>query len=91
MCAAALNPNPEVITELLKAGAKVDDRTEEGTTPLMFAAWNNPNPDIITTLLRARANAKLKSSEGKTALDYAEENEKLKGTDAYLELKKATF
>jgi hypothetical protein len=33
----------------------------------------------------------LKSNEGKTAFDYAEENAKVKGTDAYLELKKATF
>jgi ankyrin repeat protein len=57
----------------------------------MLPAHNNPNRDVITALLKAGANPKLKSDEGKTAFDYAEKNEKAKGTDAYWELKKATF
>ena len=65
--------------------------TDEGLTALMAAAWNSPSPEVITVLLQAGANANRKDREGKTALDYAEMNGKVKGTDAYLELKKATF
>ena len=87
MVAAWFNPNPEVITTLLKAGADINARDKDGGTPLMVAAWFNPNPEVITTLLKAGADAKAKDSEGKTAFDRAQNNEKLKGTDAYWKLK----
>ena len=91
MLAAWDNLNPEVITILLKAGAKADNRDKNGVTALMTAAKNNQNPEIIKVLLKAGANPKLKSIAGKTAFDYAEENEKVKGTQTYLELKKVTL
>jgi len=65
-------------------------RTDEGMTPLMDAAMNNHNPEVITTLLKAGADAKAKDSAGKTAFDYAQNNEKLKGTDAYRKLQEAS-
>jgi hypothetical protein len=54
----------------------------------MYAAFRNSHPQVIMVLLKEGANPKLKSNEGKAAFDYAEENMDLKGTDAYLELKK---
>ncbi len=57
----------------------------------MWAACANPNPNVIVALLKEGANAKLKSHDGMTAYDYAQMNSKVKGTDAYLELKKAAF
>ena len=56
----------------------------------MWAAAQNSNAGIITLLLKAGANPKSKSNVGKAACDYVEKNEKVKGTDAYLELQKAT-
>ncbi len=91
MFAAEGNPNPDVISTLLKAGAGIDSTISDGRTALMLAAQFNQNPEIVTALLRAGANGKLKSKAGKTAYDYAEENEKLKGTMQYLELKEAQF
>ena len=44
MWAAMSNPNPAIITTLLENGAKVDDRNNDGLTPLMWAAMGNPNP-----------------------------------------------
>jgi ankyrin repeat protein len=52
----------------------------------MWAAMANRNPDVIMALLRAGANPKIKSNEGQTACDYAVYNNRLRGSDAYLEL-----
>jgi ankyrin repeat protein len=89
MAAAHSNPNPEVISVLLKAGADINARDSAGGTALMKAALSNPNPEVISVLLKAGADAKLMNAHGKTAFDYAQENEKLKGTDAYLQLEGA--
>lgn len=80
--AAGYNPNPEVITTLLKAGAEINARDRyNNLSPLMYAAWLNHNPEVITTLLNAGADAKAKSSAGKTAFDFAQYNLRLIGTD----------
>jgi ankyrin repeat protein len=42
MWAASNNGNPEVIAALLKGGARLDDRDENGLTALMHAARDNP-------------------------------------------------
>jgi ankyrin repeat protein len=90
MSAARFNTNPKVITTLLKAGAKIDDRDQGGMTPLMWAAKCTTTPAVITVLLKAGADVKVQSNEGKTALDYARENGKLVGTDAFKALEKAS-
>jgi len=82
MWAAEENPNPEVFTTLLKAGADIEARDNGGGTALMVAAGRNPNPEVITALLKAGADAKAKNKAGQTALDSAKYNENLKGTDA---------
>src|SRR5271157_3690374 len=50
MNAARSNPNPEVITALLKAGADLKTQSNEGFTALMYAARKNQNPEVIATL-----------------------------------------
>jgi ankyrin repeat protein len=62
---------------------------EGGLTPLMNAARYNDGPEVIEVLLDAGADGKLKSNEGKTAFDYAEENPRVKDSEAYSLLKKA--
>jgi ankyrin repeat protein len=89
--AAWHNPNPDVITTLLRAGADIEARDlVYGGTALQWAAGWNPNPEVITTLLSAGADGKAKSNEGKTAFDYAQYNEKLKGTAALRQLQEAS-
>jgi len=68
MLAAEDNPNPDVITTLLEAGAEIEARDEIDRTALMFAAEDNPNPDMITTLLRAGAEIEARDDFGYTAL-----------------------
>lgn len=87
--AAWNNGNPEVITALLNAKAEKDARSITGLTPLHLAAKNNENPDVIIVLLKGGANGKIKDGEEKTPFDYAQENESVKGTDAYWQLKDA--
>jgi ankyrin repeat protein len=90
MWAAGRNPNPEVITTLLKAGAELEARNKFGATALMYAAADNQNPEVISSLLEAGSDAKAKDNTGKAAFDYAQNNPRLKGTDAYRQLQKAS-
>src|SRR5208337_3188941 len=53
MFAAENNPNPDVITTLLKAGADIKARDKEGSTVLMDASQTQKNPAVISTLLNA--------------------------------------
>ncbi len=69
--AAVSNPNPEVITALLGAGADVNARDKDGMTPLMFAAVHNPNPEVASTLLAAGADVNARDKDGMTALMFA--------------------
>ena len=57
----------------------------------MAAAMSNENPEVIMTLLKAGAEAKAKDNNGFTAFDYAQEDERLKGTDAYQMLNDAQY
>jgi hypothetical protein len=90
MLAAIDNPDAEVITTLLEAGADINAHDKNGMTPLMYAARFNFNPDVLTTLIKAGADAKAKDNGGMMAFDYAENNAKLKGTDAYQQLEEAS-
>jgi len=73
MRAAVNNPNPAVITVLLKAGADIKARDEQfGLTPLLWAASGTDNPEVVTTLLKAGADIKARATvNGFTALMYA--------------------
>jgi ankyrin repeat protein len=66
--AAQYNPDPEVITVLLKAGAGVKEMDTLQETPLMLAAKYNQNPEVIAILLKGGANAKARNIVGWTPL-----------------------
>jgi ankyrin repeat protein len=55
----------------------------------MIAILHHQNPETLSMLLKAGANGRLKSDEGKTAFDYAQQDEDLKGSDAYRQLLEA--
>jgi len=71
MHAAAGNTNPELITLLLKSGARLTDRDAYGQTSLMLAAWNNPNPEVVCALLAAGARVNDRNHEGMSPLMLA--------------------
>lgn len=56
----------------------------------MYAANGGNAEVLVLILLKAGADAKAKDSTNKTALDYARANAKLKDTDAYRQLEKAS-
>ena len=84
------NPNPDVITTLVKSGAMLDSQDASGRTALMWAAVANRNPGVIVALLKTGADPKIRSNEGQTAFNYATYNMRLKGSDAYRELSELT-
>ncbi len=59
---------------LVKAGAAIEARDDDGWTPLLFAARFSREPRIVSTLLDAGADGRAVSNDGKTALDYARQN-----------------
>ena len=89
MLAAASNPDEQVISALVAAGAGVNARGPRGWTALMMAAYDNPNPEVVAALLMAGADGKMRSEAGRTAYDYAEDNEKVVGSPAYALLRKS--
>ena len=90
--AARYNDSPAIITVLIDAGADVDAREDVYSwTSLHLAAWANGNPAIVEALLDAGADATVRGQEGNTSWDLAQENEALRGTDAYRRLNDARF
>lgn len=69
--AASYNPDPKVITVLLKAGASLSEVDKEGSTVLMDCAAENTNPDVAALILKDGANIKDQDHNGMTALMWA--------------------
>jgi len=84
MLAAAFNPNPEVITILINAGADIQAQSGDGFTALMCAAANNKNPEMITILINAGADIQAQSGDGFTALMCAVNNQNPEGITTLL-------
>ena len=82
---------PENLKVLLDAGADVNARDWRAVwTALMWAAVNG-TAKTVKVLLDAGVDASVKSNDGKTAWDLAQDNEQLKGTDAYWKLNDLRF
>ena len=89
---AAQGETPAFVSDLVKAGAKVNARDERGGwTPLHLAAWFGKTPAVVAALLSAGADPAAKDKKGKTPWDYAEQNAALKDTAPYWRLKKERF
>ena len=71
---AESNSNPAVIELLVQAGADVNERTRDGTTPLHAAAGGNSNPAVIELLVRLGADVNALDKAGNTPLHYAARN-----------------
>ena len=89
--AAAFNGSPTVIAALIGAGAQVNAQDSYGNTPLHSAARYSTSPAVIMTLLEAGATAAAQNGESKTPWDLAQDNEALRGTDAWWLLNDARF
>ena len=80
---------------LLEAGADLETQAEDGDTPLhRVAAYTHSYDDgdvveAVMVLLANGANPLARNGVGKTPWDLAQDNEKLKGSDAYMWLKAA--
>ena len=81
----------DTVSECLNAGADVNARNEDGTTPLHKAAQGSRNPAFVTALLDAGADGTAVDRGGKTPFDLAKNNEALAGADAYWALNDARF
>ena len=67
---ASTGAHLQVMTLLIGAGASIDARSPNGTTPLMMAAHYG-NAAAVKLLLDAGADAQLKNQLGLAALDFA--------------------
>jgi ankyrin repeat protein len=67
---AALINDISAISELLARGARVDERDEDGQTPLMHATINT-RLDIMRLLLNSGANPDIQDKIGWSALHFA--------------------
>lgn len=82
MAAAASDRDNEIITLLLKYGAKSKTKTSDGQTALMYAARFNTHPDVLHTLiedssfLNSTKKSKILDTDkyGRNTFDYVQEN-----------------
>lgn len=83
---AVWNNDEAMVKELLKRGASVDARNDEGYTPLLVASYQARDVRIIKLLIVAGADVKAKSNESqKTALMLAASNLNLDAVKLFLE------
>jgi ankyrin repeat protein len=68
---AAFNGHAEIVEYLLKRGAEIDAKTENGSTALLIAARNG-HIQVIDVLLKRQADPNIATENDETALDWAE-------------------
>jgi len=70
---AAQSDSPEMVRDLLRAGANVNALDSRGFGPLIFAiAEEQQNPEIVRILIAAGADVNARDKSGETPLDWAE-------------------
>jgi ankyrin repeat protein len=70
--AARDNPDPEIITILIEAGALVNARTENRSAPIMWAA-SDSNLEVVKVFIEAGADVNVRNVDGLTPLMCAAE------------------
>ena len=68
---AWFNPSLAEVEVLLKAGADVNAKQDDGWSPLHVAAAFNPSPAVLEVLLKAGADVNAKDKDGETPLHFA--------------------
>ena len=79
------------VSHCLKAGAKVNARDKDGSTPLHGAAGHSTYLGVVTALLDAGADPAARDKSDKTPWDLIFANSPLKGTDVYWRLNDGRF
>ena len=70
LCLAISKGDISKVKEIISYGIDINDATNRGMTPLMYAAAYNQD-EIVKLLLENGANINLKDNNGYTALDFA--------------------
>ena len=70
----AKSGTPAQVRNALESGAKVEDRDEDGETPLIYAAVSNQDPVVISILTKAGAAVDEQDNDGNTPLMGAARN-----------------
>ncbi len=84
MWAAQYNAHPDVVSVLMKWGARENVRDDRGRTALILAASANGNSKVLAELLVHGARVDYRDVDGKTALDYAQANPAFAAEDLQL-------
>ena len=75
---ACINGDVEQIRSLLNLGADIEEKTPDGSTPLMFASYKG-HLNVVQLLLDQGANILAKNNYGNTAKYIADnDNENIK-------------
>ena len=76
---------------LLDAGADLNARNNDDSTPLHIAARWGRNPAVIIALLEGGADPKQRNDEGVLPYEWALKNKHFIGTEVLLRLKDASL
>ena len=72
-----------MVKALLGAGANIEAWTKDGWTPLQYAARYSNSVDVVKAFLAAGANPKGNRPNTPEPVDLIQQNDALRGSDAY--------
>ncbi len=64
-------PKADYIRRLIREGADVNSKDDDGMTPLMLAASESKTPEVVSLLIEAGADVNAKDDDGMTPLTFA--------------------